>query len=141
MQEEYPVLLLPVMETASDWAALTYEEMGDSDYEVEKPKLPTAGALQISVRWALSGGNSETGLSMLLGNTQRSVYSAARDTFVHNASREQGARFGREYNGDGKCDFCPMLASRGAVYLTAESAGESTQFHDNCHCTISIERP
>ena len=27
-----------------------------------------------------------------------------------------------------------MLISRGAVYKTAKSAGESDQYHDNCHC-------
>ena len=36
------------------------------------------------------------------------------------------------------CAFCVMLASRGAVYLSRESAGGtlSTKFHDDCDCVV-----
>lgn len=47
----------------------------------------------------------------------------------------------------GACAFCALMASRGAVYATAESAGREAnerfsgdagvaKFHDNCHCAI-----
>jgi hypothetical protein len=47
----------------------------------------------------------------------------------------------------GACSFCKLLASRGSVYATAESAGRDAnerfsgdasvvKFHNNCHCTI-----
>lgn len=47
----------------------------------------------------------------------------------------------------GACAFCALMASRGAVYATAESAGRDAnerfsgnasvaKFHDNCHCAI-----
>jgi hypothetical protein len=47
----------------------------------------------------------------------------------------------------GACAFCRLMASRGAVYATAESAGRDAndlfsgdasvaKFHDNCHCAI-----
>lgn len=128
------------MEMSAEFAVMAYDELGSSDF-AEPVELPTAGVLRASVRWALSTGDQNTGLQLLLGSTERRVFGTARDTMVHNASREKGARFGREYNGDGKCKFCPMLATRGAVYLSADTAGESTHFHDNCHCTIYVERP
>lgn len=34
------------------------------------------------------------------------------------------------------CGFCIMLASRGFVYATRESAGELTRFHNKCDCRI-----
>ncbi len=34
------------------------------------------------------------------------------------------------------CGFCTMLASRGFVYASKESAGELGQFHDGCNCLI-----
>lgn len=34
------------------------------------------------------------------------------------------------------CGFCIMLASRGFVYVTPESAGEFSKFHDGCDCLV-----
>ncbi|MCA1841082.1 MAG: hypothetical protein LC723_12290 [Actinobacteria bacterium] len=128
------------MEVSAEFAVMAYDALGDDGF-AEIPDLPGVDALQASARWALTTGDLKTGLQLLNSSTDRRILSAARDTMVYNASRENGARFGREYNGNGKCTFCPMLASRGAVYLSADSAGEATQFHDGCHCTIYVERP
>lgn len=48
--------------------------------------------------------------------------------------------------GPNPCAFCAMLASRGAVYYTKESAGgtKATEYHPNCHCRaiqIWLNRP
>ena len=45
-------------------------------------------------------------------------------------------RFARVPQGERTCDFCLMLASRGPVYLTEESAGAFTQYHAHCDCKI-----
>lgn len=48
----------------------------------------------------------------------------------------------------GACSFCKLMASRGAVYATAESAGRDAnelfagdasvvKFHNDCHCAIT----
>lgn len=34
------------------------------------------------------------------------------------------------------CPFCRMLASRGFVYHTKESAGELDHYHADCHCKV-----
>lgn len=35
------------------------------------------------------------------------------------------------------CEFCRMLAGRGAVYRTEESAGSQSSFHGHCHCIVA----
>lgn len=56
---------------------------------------------------------------------------------AHNAGRDPKApRFARIPQGDKTCDFCIMLASRGPVYYTEESAGAFTKYHPHCDCLI-----
>ena len=38
--------------------------------------------------------------------------------------------------GSETCDFCTMLASRGFVYHTEETAGEFDHFHSSCRCKV-----
>lgn len=45
-------------------------------------------------------------------------------------------RFARIPQGETTCDFCIMLASRGPVYHTAETAGALTKYHPHCDCLI-----
>lgn len=51
-------------------------------------------------------------------------------------SRTYGVYFARVPMGPTTCDFCLMLASRGFVYLSEESAGEFDRFHRHCDCKI-----
>ena len=37
------------------------------------------------------------------------------------------------------CDFCLMLASRGAVYRTAATAGDGNDYHRHCRCDAVLE--
>jgi hypothetical protein len=56
---------------------------------------------------------------------------------IDNASRDPDQpRFARVPQGEKTCDFCLMLASRGPVYLTEESAGAFTKFHAHCDCKV-----
>ena len=56
---------------------------------------------------------------------------------IDNARRDPDRpRFARVPQGERTCDFCLMLASRGPVYLTAESAGAYTKFHAHCDCKV-----
>lgn len=45
-------------------------------------------------------------------------------------------RYARVPQGEETCDFCLMLASRGFVYLTAESAEGWNHTHRNCDCIV-----
>ena len=39
----------------------------------------------------------------------------------------------------GACDFCLMLATRGAVYASQETAGRDNDYHAHCHCDQESE--
>lgn len=45
-------------------------------------------------------------------------------------------RYARVPTGEETCDFCIMLASRGPVYHSEESAGAYDHYHANCDCRI-----
>lgn len=62
----------------------------------------------------------------------------ANETVIHNVGRDRarGARFARVPMGAEPCAFCTMLASRGFVYHTEETAGEFDHFHGSCRCKV-----
>lgn len=59
-------------------------------------------------------------------------------TVIDNCGRDRadGVRFARVPTGMETCTFCLMLASRGAVYHTRETAGEFSHYHRRCDCKI-----
>ncbi len=66
----------------------------------------------------------------------------ANQTMIKNAERDRkkGVRWARVPTGAKTCGFCVMLASRGFVYRTKESAGYSVlgmnRFHAFCDCRV-----
>lgn len=71
-----------------------------------------------------------------LGSMARSqVRRMANQTMLANAGRDH-ARFARVPSGGRTCAFCAMLASRGFVYHTAETAGSMNRYHEDCRCEI-----
>lgn len=68
------------------------------------------------------------------------VRKAAAGTTIDNAMRDQarGMRYARVPTGAETCGFCLMLASRGFVYRTAETAGLDRRFHERCDCRIEL---
>ena len=49
---------------------------------------------------------------------------------------QSGVRFARVPSGGETCPFCIMLASRGAVYYSEQTAGADGHYHANCRCRI-----
>jgi hypothetical protein len=101
---------------------------------------PTADQIDGSVRWAVAPlatdkPDDAAALARLQGAAQRYITQHGRGTIALNSSRDpsRGA-WARVPSGGKVCDFCLMLASRGAVYRSAESAGDGADYHDNCHC-------
>lgn len=83
--------------------------------------------------------------------TARAALAGMRDSMIYNAvnenkvygntsSSKSGVRYARVVHPGatkhGPCAFCVMLASRGFVYATEESAGEFDRWHDDCACTV-----
>lgn len=75
--------------------------------------------------------------STMTGNWKRSRRSASRSrSAAAKAGNSYGVRFARVPQGGDTCTFCAMLASRGFVYWSRETAGEFDHYHRNCRCLI-----
>lgn len=81
------------------------------------------------------------------GATQKLVADRGRATLRQAVSGDPRAVAYARAAALGACSFCKLLASRGSVYRTAESAGREAndlfagdasvvKFHNNCHCAI-----
>lgn len=129
---------------AADFFELVRAEVTD-DIFVPKLSEPTpSDQIAASTRWALSGlfvPNKAVDLAAVLGNlekvTDRLTKQPARETFATALSDDPlKPRYARVPSGATTCMFCAMLASRGAVYLSEESAGAGAHdYHDHCDCT------
>ncbi|MER6183004.1 hypothetical protein [Streptomyces sp. NPDC001652] len=79
--------------------------------------------------------------------TQKLVTDVGRETVRQSVRRDPQAVSYARVAALGACSFCKLMASRGSVYATAETAGRDAnerfsgdasvvKFHDNCHCGI-----
>ncbi|MFE1321599.1 hypothetical protein [Kitasatospora phosalacinea] len=125
------------------------------------PPADPAPAEQVveTLRWATSG-LWETGADappaearldlaeqQTAGALQKLTVDAGRQTVRAAAQADPQAVAYARAAALGACSFCKLMASRGAVYKTAGTAGQdaderftgeasTTKFHDNCHCGI-----
>ena len=102
------------------------------------PPVPPS-QIKGSVKWAvdtLFGDkyNEVMTLSKLQDITTRLVLQQGRDTIALNVSKDRSAKYARVLGpSESNCKYCLMLASRGAVYHSSESA--KAGYHDGCRCT------
>lgn len=62
---------------------------------------------------------------------------AAASNTIENVRNDDGdVRYARVPQGEKTCDFCIMLASRGPIYWSEESAGAFSKFHPHCDCKV-----
>lgn len=98
-------------------------------------------AIVETVRWAAGGlwGDDPVQVRRVLeGCVQAWVKYSGRDTVARNVELDPAKpRYARVPRGSRTCAWCAMLASRGFVYRTKETAGfvEGT-FHNDCDCEI-----
>lgn len=86
-------------------------------------------------RWALSQPNQLGNLKVILDELVKQPY---RSTIAASAFAS-GVKWARVPFGL-TCDWCLMLASRGAVYESAESAGATNKYHGECDCIPTLIR-
>jgi hypothetical protein len=103
--------------------------------------FPTQGVEQ-GIRYhagALFDGDAAAALSGLSGALQRYVTYSGRATVARNVQLDRSRpRFARVPQGAQTCAWCTLLASRGFVYLTRETAGiTASDYHDECDCQIT----
>lgn len=81
------------------------------------------------------------------GAVDRLVLNAGRDTVRQATQQDRQAVAYARVAALGACSFCKLMASRGSIYATAETAGRDAndlfsgdasvvKFHNNCHCGI-----
>lgn len=105
----------------------------------------TAGQVQASSRWAIDPLFGESDPAQAWANIQqvvdRLVKQTARNT-IHQACERDGVAYARVPSGSETCAFCLMLASRGAVYWSEESAGgDGNKYHGQCDCVPTPMMP
>lgn len=123
---------------AADLAADWYIESAPGlPYVPKTAAPPDVSVLTKSTQWAL-GADGDAALNRLSGTMQRAVFNGARDTTLVNVQHEKGAKFAR-YASANACEFCRLMAIRGAVYLSQKSG--SFKAHDKCHCVAVEVRP
>lgn len=132
--DAYPELLLPFTDSAAQVSAQWYMELREGT-GITSPFTPVLAAsppkeqLDAGVRYALSPVfqpqrfiGSDV-LSMLAGFTQRMIADAGRDTISGSTAVETRRTYYQRVPRAGCCAFCGLLASRGAAYRSASSAG------------------
>lgn len=143
----------PVRETIMDFAEGLIREYGGAaalnaaDFFEMQTGIANALAsesidlksLDTSLRYAISKARydnlEKSPLSAVNQNITRQTKNQAHQTMVDNARRSH-TMFARVPTGAHTCAFCMMLASRGFVYYSKQSAGEMMQFHNDCDCHI-----
>lgn len=84
--------------------------------------------------------NPNQTLTVLSGAVQRYVLHSSRETIAGNVARDRARpKLARVPTGAKTCAFCSMMASRGFVYRTRDTAGAFSDWHDDCDCQIVSE--
>lgn len=149
VREQVKAVLEPVILAFSEAASELAAEWYDAEAEGHGYKQPAAvtcvdgcgDVADSTVRYQirkLMDGDTE-GFARACGALARDA--AARQlnaTIIANAKRDKGSgvRFARVTTGRETCAFCYMLASRGAVYHTRETAGQFDHYHRRCDCKV-----
>lgn len=91
-------------------------------------------------RW-VSGGSAESAVRKSVGALAADeVKRLANQTMTNNCIRD-GVRYARVPTGFETCGFCIMLASRGFVYHSADTAGAFDHYHRSCDCVVTAGFP
>lgn len=97
----------------------------------------TPDAVQGSIRAVIGGlweGRDAEVLAAVVASATRHMLQVGRSTIYESARATPGVRFARVPE-PGACDWCRIMSSRGAVYLTKRTAGgDGNDYHDDCNC-------
>lgn len=123
---------------AADWYDLIRAQLASSrrGFAAVMAEAPDRGRADALAGWAvgpLYSGAPEPGkaLTRAAGGLQRTILAGARDTILGSTRRDPARpRWARVTSGG--CDWCEMLADRGAVYASDTVSFEA---HDWCGCS------
>ncbi|MGW3888898.1 VG15 protein [Micromonospora chokoriensis] len=127
---------------AVDW----YDELRDQAdvrgrFRARMADPAPQGQAEAVARWAVgplfgAQPDQRQALEHLSGGVQRLVLQPARQTIADSVDEDPAdARWARVPSGRTTCAFCRLLASRGAVYHSEETAGGlANGYHGECDC-------
>lgn len=122
---------------AADWYDDQREKTGIPGRFPATPAPASDRGTHALIGWALIEASDDAALhSLILGGVQRRITDHVRETVTRNAVSDPGAiGWQRVARADG-CGFCALLAGRGAVYGTEETATFAS--HDDCYCSAAV---
>ncbi len=139
VEAAFPEIVGQYAAAAALATAQWYDETAPTitDFQAQPVVDLPAGQFTKTIGWALYAPGRATPLERISGAAQRMIFAASRDTAIANVaaeygdgSPELGPRWAR-YASATACGFCRLLATRKAVYRSAESAtrvvGRSTE--------------
>lgn len=141
-------ILDPILSVATDYAAAYSSETYDliRGYSVGEMQGATAhsGRVPEATERAVRGlveraevNGYESFVKSVKDRCDYEIKKAAAECTLHNAQRDdKKPRFARVPTGSETCTFCLMLASRGFVYYSEETAGAFDHWHPHCDCRI-----
>lgn len=101
---------------------------------------PTPDQVEAEIKWATKGLWSATpdvpaAHTLSLGATAAMALSPGRDTIIQAVQKDKAAVGWARITDGHPCAFCAMIASRGPVYKSEQSAG--FEAHDHCQCSAA----
>lgn len=128
----------------SDFSAAFYGEVremaigeyGDVVNDYEWNPEPSEESIRAFMQDAVEGNPDKTAMKVLARLDYEIKKSAARSVVGMGGRDSMRVRFARVPSGIETCSFCLMLASRGFVYISKDSAGAVRHYHPNCDCRI-----
>ena len=77
-------------------------------------------------------------LDAAAGVMARHILNGGRETALQTMEADRYALGWARVTDGNPCYWCAMLASRGPVYKTRETAGANARWHDHCGCTVEL---
>lgn len=142
LAEFFPQLIRAYGEAALAVIAEWMEDTAPRQVEVVLGEPVVLASLLSSLEWAQRNPEftNQQVFDRLRGPLQRFVLQPGRDATRWTAL-ENGVRWARVPSRPDPCAFCVILASRGGVYLTEQTAtfaGESeNKYHNDCSCVAT----
>jgi len=145
-------LLRPVQEARLDTFAVAAQHVRDEGVSVLLPSLPREYQLGAPISVITSATDSQnvtpssssdlivvrTVTDQVIRGLQRHAEQPARDLVADVAELEPNGAWARVLTGPNSCSFCAMLASRGPVYESRETAlidrVRLDTYHNGCDC-------
>lgn len=136
---DIPMIAQTYGDVSSTAAADFYQQSRDASvargtYRSTLAPSQAADYVKTQLPWALNAPSSDQRLSRMQKIVDEASLQDGRNTIIRNAQRDPSRpRWARVPVGK-TCAWCLMIASRGAVYRSADSAGAAKKFHNHCDC-------